>query len=319
MQKHKWPERIPRGLADAWTEGGLRAAFWDGVSRNPQWVSCDDEEHYRAEGNRYAPDSFSYHLSAEGFRGDDLIVPEKRFGEGGPPRVLFMGCSNTYGIGLPLEDVWSRKVWRGVCQHFGRDDVPFWNVSEGGRGLGWIARMASLAVPILRPDVVMILAPAPHRREFWNERYQIIQAFLPESKLFPSHVVDAALTWWTPEGEFFEYLRDLTHISAVCAAHGVQWMWDTWHHPIRRDDDVKGAMPAAVVEAWKGFEFQHSRAPKLARDGLHAGWETQAHCAGVVTPLAIAALERVLDQRKSAHGACVRQDVSGEFGGEAGG
>lgn len=93
------------------------------------WLPCDTKERFDdnlktspTDKNLlyYLDNPIKYNLNSKGFRTPDEFSIED---EGN----VFLGCSHTVGIGLPLEKVWSYKV----SQRIGG---LFWNLGIGGTG-----------------------------------------------------------------------------------------------------------------------------------------------------------------------------------------
>lgn len=85
---------------------------------------------------------------------------------------IFLGCSITEGIGLPLEYTWSYKINKtlGGC---------FYNLGQSGTGIETIYRLLKSWAPIIRPNNVYILLNYKCRREFVNKKSHIFDVFGP--------------------------------------------------------------------------------------------------------------------------------------------
>jgi hypothetical protein len=129
-----------------------------------QWMPSDSKENYKESGNLYTPESFDYQFNDWGYRCDSFAGPEQY-----PFRVLFIGCSYTMGIGLPQEETWAYKTLKSLRTHY-QQDIPYWNIGFGGVGTDFNARMASMVIPHLKPNLVLFLAPSMSRREIIEEQ-----------------------------------------------------------------------------------------------------------------------------------------------------
>lgn len=137
------------------------------------WKISDTQELYKQNYKKhrkrliYGPTDINYKLNKDGFRCDNFVNWSDR-----SYRVLFVGCSHTEGIGLPLKEVWARK-FLGLIKKNLKLDIPYWNLAVGGMGLDQIVRLLFHYGPILRPQIVVSLLPELSRRErevgeMWN-------------------------------------------------------------------------------------------------------------------------------------------------------
>lgn len=93
--------------------GSTRSGFHprgEGIENNTIRVGvCPDCNHYgecamNRKGHVYPDPLISYRINNYGYRSDDMTV------EDCSNNFLFSGCSNTFGIGLPLESIWAHQI-----------------------------------------------------------------------------------------------------------------------------------------------------------------------------------------------------------------
>jgi lysophospholipase L1-like esterase len=92
---------------------------------------------------------YTVHTNKLGFRGGEVDEPRKH-----TKRVAVIGDSFTYGWGVELEDAWVTLV-----EHALREkgcDAELLNLGRPGAGLRMYAEIAEKAIPVLRPDVVVV-------------------------------------------------------------------------------------------------------------------------------------------------------------------
>jgi hypothetical protein len=111
-------------------------------------------------------DKVRYDLNASGYRCDEFDDPLGL-------RVFSIGCSCAFGTGIPYETTFSHRVAAMLGHELG---VPAtnWNLSSPGKSADYIARLVSSAVPLLRPDVVIVVFSYIGRREFITETGRLI-------------------------------------------------------------------------------------------------------------------------------------------------
>lgn len=118
------------------------------LSQSVHWNTWDSEERFRANPTPgYTETSITYTYNSHGFRTRDFDLKSVR------PRILFLGCSHTEGIGLKEEDTWVHKV----SDHFSEYDC--YNMGLAGSSGDTVARFLYNCRNILSPTVVFILWP----------------------------------------------------------------------------------------------------------------------------------------------------------------
>jgi hypothetical protein len=130
------------------------------VSCETLWFGMDGEEEYRKHGGhpRYGEDSIRYRFNAQGYR-----CPE--FDADASIRIVSIGCSYTFGQGLPQEDLFHELLADRLRSELGASVIN-WNLGVCGASNDYIARLLHLAVPVLEPDLVLILFTHLNRREY---------------------------------------------------------------------------------------------------------------------------------------------------------
>src|ERR1700756_242977 len=95
------------------------------------WLPSDTAENYVKKNkfgpNLYQPDTFKYKFNSHGFRCDEFNLTSEL-------PVVFLGCSSTEGIGLPLGHTWAYQLHQKIV---GKTDlkIPYWNLALGGTGI----------------------------------------------------------------------------------------------------------------------------------------------------------------------------------------
>lgn len=136
------------------------------------WVISDTEELYRQNLIDHADQlqelgwndtSVTYTFNSDGFRSDEFIETER-------DSIVFLGCSLTMGIGIPLQDTWAYKVAQSL-------NLRCYNLGVGGTSADGCFRLANYWLPILKPKYVCMLTPALGRMELIDNN--TIHGFLP--------------------------------------------------------------------------------------------------------------------------------------------
>jgi len=102
------------------------------------------EQQYESADFRY-----SVYINAIGIR--DRELPRER---GDAYRVLAIGDSYTYGWGVDIENTWTRQLETRLRAE-GRD-IEILNLGKPGVGPPFYSELAEKAIPLLRPDLVLV-------------------------------------------------------------------------------------------------------------------------------------------------------------------
>lgn len=242
-----------------------------------RWWPSDSLENYDAKGNLYKPTDFGYRFNANGFRCDE-IDPDGDY----DLRLLFVGCSHTFGVGLPMEHVYAHRLtmmWREAGLK-----VPYWNLALGGRSTDYCARMLYKAVPLLKPDFVIAYLPGLHRRELFatkvndgNVEGLVDYVFADHSGFTDSATRRAFTRLFTHANDLLNAARNFALIETTLALHKVDYMWNSWFfrddnyssiNAILTPDLANRRFACNVYDPLDGGQFPD---PPLARDKLHVG------------------------------------------------
>ena len=92
---------------------------------------------------------YSVHINSIGIR--DRELPRER---GAAYRVLAIGDSYTYGWGVNIEDTWMRLLEARMREE--GHEIKILNLGKPGVGPPFYAELAEKAIPLLRPDLVLV-------------------------------------------------------------------------------------------------------------------------------------------------------------------
>jgi hypothetical protein len=117
-------------------------------------------EEYRKHGGHpvYGEEDIIYRFNSFGYRCVD-------FTEAAQIRMVSIGCSWVFGVGLAQRDLFHELFAQRLRRELATTVVN-WNLGRSGASNDYIARVLHLAVPRLRPHVVLVLFTASNRREY---------------------------------------------------------------------------------------------------------------------------------------------------------
>lgn len=122
------------------------------------WLPMDTKElfehnlkHYRSilEKYNWIDRDITYNFNAHGFRCEEFTDN---------PSIMFLGCSHTVGIGLPLESTWAHIV----SENLNLQNV---NLGLGGGSADSSFRMCLSYIDKIKPKVICYLQPPEDRYE----------------------------------------------------------------------------------------------------------------------------------------------------------
>jgi hypothetical protein len=124
------------------------------------WFGMDSLSAYRKRGGHrlYSENDIIYRFNHFGYRGSE-------FDANADVKVLSIGCSWTFGVGLPQEALFHER-FAGRLRSELNLSVVNWNFGLSGASNDYVSRVLHLAVPLLNPDIILILFPRIGRREY---------------------------------------------------------------------------------------------------------------------------------------------------------
>ena len=135
--------------------------FYEHRNTSVNWLNADSQKTYfhnwrnfhdQLEKNGWIKKSISYTFNSEGFRSEEFTQDDS---------ILFLGCSITMGIGLPLEDIFPTKVSTAL-------NLKCLNLGLAGTSSDTAFRLALHYLEKLRPKVVVLSTLFPARMEILN-------------------------------------------------------------------------------------------------------------------------------------------------------
>jgi hypothetical protein len=244
-----------------------------------RWLHTDSEENYRKRGNKeFSELSVGYEFNSLGYRGGEF-EPEP-----GGVAVMFVGDSNTLGLGTPWEGLWTSLVVKRLEQRWGVS-VRQYNLAWGGTGSDYTAMMVHQTVEVLKPAAVLVLWSFVGRMTwFAGTRRQV--HFIPEWVQEPyAKEHSAYLRLATEPHTFFNYVRNFHLVNDRLSRLGIPYYWGNMEQ--FSDEMLAPYLPLdGYAGRWRSLDF--------ARDGRHAGLKSHACFAEAVMS--------VVDKSRGAHG-----------------
>jgi len=96
---------------------------------------------------------FTYTFNSHGFRCNDFTSE---------PTAMFLGCSYTFGTGLPIESTWAYLTAQKL-------NLKLANLGTGGAALDTSFRLCHGWIDKIKPSIIFLLSPDPARHEMFHE------------------------------------------------------------------------------------------------------------------------------------------------------
>jgi len=124
------------------------------------WVPVEDDDAREVVGEKYLynPDkpafndwiNLSYDMNSHGFRIDQEMPNEKK-----PRSIITLGCSCTFGVGMPVGQIWPTLVGQSLRVKAYNLGVPLGSLDQAFRLLlAWLPKLRSKNVFLLEPPGV---------------------------------------------------------------------------------------------------------------------------------------------------------------------
>jgi hypothetical protein len=231
---------------------------------------------------QYHLDDVIYHFNHLGFRGDwsfsDIISDTKSI------KILFLGCSCTFGEGLPDEAVWCNILSKMLKNHF-ETPIKTANVAICGSSITNQTRLLSLIAPHVKFDIAIMLAPHISRHEYFQtlnsarpHRYGLIANF--KNSLVAS-AQDHFYKFANQEYLYYDYLRSVEHATQIAKTNNLPLLIGSWNQ--EASELITNHTSAESLPEFRMWEFFTPELNnKKARDGMHPGPFSNKHYAELI-------------------------------------
>ncbi len=170
-------------------------------------------------------DSFEYQINSQGFRGKDFDEFDKN-----NINILFGGCSQTLGVGLPEENTWYKKLSdRVALMHEGKK-VDFYNISVNGSSIELIVKNTIAFIKRgTKPDYIFLFLPESSRVMSFNKDENEFDLYIPNAKFEKERKY--YLNNYIHEDKLLINFILLSLLEEVCILSGIKLLWTTWERP----------------------------------------------------------------------------------------
>lgn len=166
-----------------------------------------------------------YAYNNEYFRCDDFTT------EHSGAHILFAGCSQTEGVGAPLETVWAKLLYNDLKDNSLVDG--YFNIARAG--FGWQKIISNFLIYEARygtPEYLFVLLPDVSRMFQWDVQGSSWY-YTQKSPDFNDSVIDRfdrSLTEAEHRKSFIDFVAGWTLFESYCEAKNVKMIWSTWDY-----------------------------------------------------------------------------------------
>jgi hypothetical protein len=226
------------------------------ISTDGKWCYGDSESAYRKNGGHpvYREGDIDYRLNSLRYRCAE-------FDTQADIRMISIGCSYTFGVGLP-QDALYHELFAERLRTELKASVVNWNLGSGAVSNNYIARLLHLSVPILRPHVILIFFTHIARREYVTLDNRVLKYHPNLGDVHPIFA-DIARHFQALSSKYndqLDFYRDYKSIQALLS--GQLWFYSLYRET--EFEDISGHFdPSRRAECFQRLD--------LARDHSHLG------------------------------------------------
>ena len=185
----------------------------------------------------------TYDYNNDWFRSDEFTVdhPEKY-------HIVFSGCSETEGVGSPLDTVWSKMLHTELKEKY--DIGGYYNLAKSGNG--WHKVVSSLMVYIKKygkPTHLFVLLPNIARNFVWEDEretwtYQQKLNFSSNKKHLPESMVNQITTLDEYRNAFIQFSLTWKLFEAFCNASNIKLICSSWNYEENLNLEFQNHIPS---------------------------------------------------------------------------
>ena len=184
---------------------------------------------------------FTYKFNSHGFRSEEFSNDNS---------IMFFGCSNTVGIGLPVEDTWAYMVAQ-------RLNLKCFNLGIGATGPDTSFRLANHYIPQIKPNIVIYAEPHPSRFTLVgvDDIYQFTTHNIVSIKYGEIKEFNNFYEQWIVNEENIK-LNSIKHklsIQALCQQYNIKFVFAESYSELPYDIDYARDLMHPGVESNKIF------------------------------------------------------------------
>lgn len=239
------------------------------VNKQVPWYRKDSEDTYNnhLKNNTvppFGPRDIRYKFNSNGYRCPEFNTPKTM------ARSCFYGCSIMEGYGLP-EDL-------SLPMQFAKStNTEAFNLAKASASNDYISRLVLQTVPLLNPDIVVVLWTYPARRELysddgtevkWIKNWKLRGDYEQDGE---NRFMEAAETLCNADNDTSNFVKNYNLVKYFLESNKIPWMWG-----LVNANTMFNIMPHLNkddLEICCSFDLS-KRTCDLSRDMMHPGKDT---------------------------------------------
>lgn len=190
-------------------------------SRTVQWLTSDTEDLYdsnyrhqrqKLEKLGWTKDNVNYTFNSYGFRSEEFDNSNS---------IVFLGCSHTLGIGLPVHEIFATQVASKL-------KLKCYNLAIGGGSTDTCFRLAYYWLEKLRPKICVYVEPEETRFELKytvNDKNQFVNCNVSSINSLCSPVKEFYRLWLLNDSNsFLKKQKNLLSIQHICLQNKIKFV-----------------------------------------------------------------------------------------------
>lgn len=190
---------------------------WLGTDSHQRYLDNLKYDYEKLQSNNWLNCQIEYKTNSHGFRCDDFNNDDS---------IMFLGCSHTLGIGLPLECTWGHIVSKSL-------NLKCVNLGLGGSSCDTAYRLASHYIEKLKPKIVVLRPPESSRFEIFNTLSQPVFHFVHQQES-----VNKYRDWFSCDyNHVLNQEKNIIAIEVICNRNNTKFIVAN-EIPVSETDDV---------------------------------------------------------------------------------
>jgi hypothetical protein len=236
-----------------------RPEYYNFRSKELVWFNTDSKETYLLNFKTRGDDLklhgwldayFTYKFNSHGFRCEEFSDE---------PTLMALGCSNTFGVGMPIDKIWPEMLAKEL-------NMKCANMGVCGGSLDSSFRVCHGYIDIVKPKIIIVLEPPPGRMQLfrvnnvpnnigvWNTNTQD-----------PNDPIESFAKLWlsNDNNHYFNREKNILAIEQMCVERNIKFIHEQYDVLYPGDPPGSELEPGVLArDLWHPGIIGHERLTK---------------------------------------------------------